>query len=205
MTEEKQKVPFDPGYSDIAVEFPTEVNDFLDEIATLKQNHQKKFAFVNLENQIVPLVKNSAAFYAGCVVWGSYLFWKYKEDPREIEGNNVLSLSEEDKDKFAGNQPVDFILDFIDGFDKSAKYYLKRSSRIPRDCVKYFEVYKKFAELNNYFKNLKYTNEIKLPEETAHFENYDEQKLEKIKDKIYEVINSGKLETLLETGFYKNL
>jgi len=199
--EEKQVVLFDPGFSKFAVGFPTDAPAFLDEIIGLKQNHQKKFAFTNLENQIVPIIKLCASFYIGCVLWGSYLAWKYKNDSREIEGNPVFSSSEEEC-KLNYSDEIDFILGFIDRFEKSAKFYIKRSSRINPEYIKYFEIYKQFVELNNGFKNLKFTNEIKLPAEVAHFENHSEQKLEELKQKIDEVINSGNLENLLNLNFY---
>jgi hypothetical protein len=81
-----EKVLFDPGFSQFTIIFPRNVYNYLDEIASLKQNHQKKFAFSQLENQIMPIIKRCASFYLGCILWGSYLFWKYKNDVREIEG-----------------------------------------------------------------------------------------------------------------------
>lgn len=199
---EKQKVPFDPGYSEFVIGFPNDACKYLDEISLLKQNHQKKFAFANLENQITPVIKNLAAFYLGCILWGSYLFWNYKEAPREIEGNYVLSLSEEEKAKINKDEELEYVLEFLNKFEKASKYYLNRSSKIPSEYAKYFEAYRKFVQLNDNFKSLKYTDEIKLPEETAHFESFSKEKLEELKNKIYEIINSEKLESLLNLGFY---
>lgn len=196
------KVKFDPGFSQFATDFPKEAYGYLDEIASLKQNHQKKFAFTHLESQIVPIIKQCASFQLGCILWGSYLFWKYKNDTKEIEGNTLLSLSEQEKNELNYCDEIDFILDFIDKFEKSAKFYLKRSSRIDLAYIKYFKSYKQFVKLNDDFKNLKITREIKLPDEVAHFENHSEQKLDELKQKIDEVINSGKLENILSLGFY---
>ncbi|HBG48549.1 MAG TPA: hypothetical protein DDW90_03390, partial [Cyanobacteria bacterium UBA9971] len=81
-------------------------------------------------------------------------------------------------------------------------FYLKRSSRINPEQIKYFESYKQFVKLNDDFKNLKFTNEIKLPDEVAHFENHSEQKLDELKQKIDEIINSSNLENILHLGFY---
>ena len=202
LAEIQKKVPFDPGFSEFTTSFPKESYDYLDEIAGLKQNHQKKFAFIHLENQIVPIIKLCSSFYLSCILWGSYLFWKYKNDVREIEGNPIFSLSEEDKNELKNNNEIDFILEFINKFEKSAKFYLKRSSRINSEYIKYFEAYKQFLKLNDDFINLKFTNEIKLPAEVAHFENFSEQKLDELKQKLDEIINSGKLENILNLGFY---
>lgn len=198
---EKQKVPFDPGFSQFAGNFPPDAYKFLEEIAGLKQNHQKKFAFSNLENQIVPIVRLLVGFYLGCVLWGSYLYWKYKDDVREIENNPVLDLSEEEKNKIGYNQEIDFILGFLEKFEKSAKYYLNRSSRLNPEYIKYFETYKEFVDLNDSFKNLKFTNEIKLPRTVEHFENLTSQQLDELKQKIEEIIASGNIENILNIGF----
>ena len=192
------KAPFDPGFSQLATNFPKEVYGYLDEIAGLKQNHQKKFAFTHLENQIVPIIKQCASFYLGCILWGSYLLWKYKNDVREIEGNPLLSTSEQ----LNIENEIAFILGFIDKFEKSAQFYLKRSSRINLVHLKYLKIYTQFVGLNNDFKNLKFTNEIKLPAEVAHFEHFNEQKLDELKQKIDEIINSESLENILHLGFY---
>jgi hypothetical protein len=197
-----KKVAFDPGFSQLATNFPKEAYDYLSEINTLKQNHQKKFAFTHLESQIVPVIKLCASFYLGCILWGSYLFWKYKNDVREIEGNPILALSEEEQNNLKNGDEIDFVLGFVDKFEKSAQFYLKHSSRINPEYLKYFEIYKQFVELNNGFKTLKFTDEIKLPAEVAHFENHSDQKLDELKQKIDEIIASGNLENILTIGFY---
>jgi hypothetical protein len=98
---------------------------------------------------------------------------------------------------------IDFILDFIEKFEKSAKFYLHRSLRINPEYIKYFESYKQFVNLNDNLKNLKYTNEIKLPSGVAHFENFSEQQFDELKQKIDEIINFGNIENILNLGFYQ--
>ncbi len=58
------------------------------------------------------------------------------------------------------------------------KFYLKRSSRVIKDILKYFQAYKEFETLNNDFLNVKYTNEINLPDNVKHFEALSEEKLD---------------------------
>lgn len=195
------KVPFDPGFSNLTTSFPKEAYSYLDEIADLKQNHQKKFAFTHMESQVVPIIKLCASFYLSCILWGSYLFWKYKDDVKEIEGNPLSSLNEE-LAEINYCEEIDFILGFINKFDKSAQFYLRRSSRIDSELIKYFEIYKQFLKSNDGFTNLKFTNEIQLPAEVAHFEKHSGQKLDELKQKIDDVINSGNLENILPLGFY---
>ena len=79
---------------------------------------------------------------------------------------------------------------------------MKRASRINPEYLKYFKSYKQFVELNNNFINLKFTNEIKLPVEVAHFENHSDKKLDELKQKIDELINTGNLENILTLDYY---
>lgn len=200
----KQKISFDPGFSKFASKFPDDAIKYLEEIAALKQNHQRKFAFTNLENQIIPIIKDTTAFYLGCILWGSYVFWKYKTEIAELEGNTTLLLSEEDKNNLNYCDEIDYVLKFIEKFEKAAKYYHNRSSRINPQHTKYIEIYKQFVILNNHFKTLQFSNEIKLPAEMSHFEQHSEQKLDDLKQKIYEIINSEKnvTEEILNLGLY---
>ena len=199
----KEKVPFDPGYSKFTASFPKEAITHLEEVSKLKQNHQKKFALTNLESQVVPMIRLCASFYLGCVLWGSYLSIKFKDDAREIEGNPVFLLSEEERTKLCYNEEIELITDFINKLEKASVFYLKRSSRLNPELVPYFEIYDKFIRLNDNFINLKSTDEIKIPEEMSHFKKHNSKKLDELKQKIYEIINSEKLEGLLELGLYK--
>jgi hypothetical protein len=200
---EKEKVPFDPGYSDLVGMFPREAYSLLEQIASLKQNHQKKFAFTNLENQLVPIIKTLASFYLGCLLWASYLYYNFKDDNREIADNPIFELSEQEKAEIDSDKEIDFIVGFIEKFEKSAKYYLNRKSKIDSEWLKYFEIYKTFSELNSDFKNLRCTEQIKLPKEFIHIENKSKMDLENLRDVIYKAIKAEKIELLLDIGFYK--
>ncbi len=194
--EEKPKVPFDPGFSKFSTGFPVDAYDYLNQITQLKHNHQKKFAFTGLEKQLVPIIKLCACFYLGCILWGVYLSVKYKNDNREISGNLILEMPDEEK-KNLDNNEIDIIVNFIEKFEKSAKFYLNRSSRISPELMQYLNIYKEFAIINDNFKNLKYTCEIKLPEQVEHFLNLNENQIDELKYKIDEAINSENPEILL--------
>ena len=197
-----EKVPFDPGFSKFATVFPREICDYMDEISLMKQNHQKKFAFARMENHVVSIINILASFYLGCIFWGGYLFWKYKDNIREIDGNPAFLLSDDEINNLKYDDEIDFIINFLDKFEKNSKYYLHRPSRINPEYIKYFKNYKQFASLNNNFKTLKYTNEIQLPDIIAHFENFSEEKLDELKQRIDEIINSDNIQDILSLKFY---
>ena len=197
------KVPFDPGYSKFSAQIPQEVTLVLDQIAGLKKPHQKKFEFQKFEMQVAPAIKNSAAIYLGCILWGSYLSHRYKDDPKEISGNVMKEIPQEQQENFDHNKEIDFLTDFIDKLDKSSIYYLKRPAKSGKELIPYLEAYREFTALNNNFFELDSTDQIKLPGAVAHFENYDAQKLDELKLRIEEIINSGKIDRILELGFYQ--
>jgi hypothetical protein len=62
--------------------------------------------------------------------------------------------------------------------------------------------YVEFAQLNDNFKNTKMTSDIKTPECIAHFKALSDEKLDELCDRIYDCINSKKIENLLEIKFY---
>jgi len=197
------KVPFDPGFSEFSVNVPDEAMLILDEISKLKQLHKKKYEFQKLEINLTPLIKNCAAIYLGCILWGSYLHNRYKADPKEISGNVIKEMSEDQRGNIDYDGEINLIIELINRLDRDSKYYLKKPGKISRDVISYLEAYREFCRLNKNFTELNCTDGIKLPETTAHFENYDEQKLDELKDLIENIINSKKIENLLEIGFYK--
>ncbi len=195
-------VPFDPGYSEFSTQIPAEAGLILDQIAQLKQSHKRKFEFQKFEMQIVPLIKRCAAVYIGCILWGSYLFHRYKDDPKEISGNAVMELPPEQRSELDYTKNIDFIIELIDKLNKAGNYYLRRSSKAGESLGVYFKAYKEFCELNDNFKSLQTTDQIKLPSAVAHFQDYDIQKLDALKSEIEEIIVLKKIDRLLQVGFY---
>lgn len=192
------QIPFDPGFYKFNFTIPENIDDFLQEIRELKQHHQKKFAFSKLEGMVFDSLKSCASFYLGCIIWASLLSFKYSNPVHEITGNPALKLSDEDKKNLNYCEDIGYILDIAEKTDKSSQYYLNRKSRIPREFEQVFHSYKEFAQLNDNFKNLKYTNEIKIPECTVIFELYSLEKLQETEQKLKEIIASGNMHEILE-------
>ncbi len=195
-------VPFDPGYSGFSIQIPAETALIFDQIAKLKQNHKKKFEFQKFEARIIPAIKRCASIYLGCILWGAYLFYRHKDDPREISGNVIMELPPEKREELDYAKEIDFIAGLAERLNKSSIYYLRRPSKIESFLVPYFDAYREFCRINDNFKSLTRTDRIKLPEEVGHFGNYSSLQLDGLKSRIEEIIASGDIESLLEIGFY---
>lgn len=204
INDESQKALFDPGFSALAITFPQDIYSHLEDIAACKQNHQKKFYFTKLESQVVSVTKLCTSFYLGCILWGSYLFYRNKQVPLEIQGNLTAELPIEELEDVDYTSEVTFILEFLNKFEQSSQYYLKRKSKLNPELIAYLNAYKEFVELNDNFKTLKYTDKIKLPDVVSHLETYDNEQLDELKEKIEAIIRSKNLEAILDLGFYKN-
>jgi hypothetical protein len=199
MTNE-EKVPFDPGFSPLVSGIPREAALVFDEIAKLKEPHKRKFEFQRFDAQLSEMIKRQAGFYMGCILWGAYLRYRYKDCPRAIEGNPMLETQD------AAGKDVDyeaetrFVIELIDKLNRGANYYLRTPSRAGRGLIPIFEAYGEFTALNDNFRHLDTTDRIKLPQIAAEVEKYSIEQLDGLKDRIYDAISAGKPEILLNTG-----
>lgn len=197
-------VPFDPGYSPLSFSFIENIAYITGDYNQLKALHQKKFKLSQLEPSILDLINKSTAFYLGCMLWGGFLASRFKDSPKEIFGNHTLKLSDEAKKTLDCAEETKFTQQYIASFDKDCKYYLKKPAKISALVKEILENYNEFAKINNNFISVKKTSDIKLPKALAHFDKLSNAQLDTLREKIQEVIASGKIEGLLEIGFYKN-
>lgn len=195
-------VPFDPGYSKISFSFIENISYLTNTYNQLKAPHQKKFQLSRIESSILELISKSSAFYLGCMLWGGFLAARFKADPKELVGNNTEGLSEEELKNVDCGAESRIILDYLQIFDKDCKYFLGRPAKNSSFTKEILESYIEFASINNNFIKMKKTDEIKLPKALEHFKNLTNEQLDALCKKIYSIIDSGKIETLLELGFY---
>ena len=195
-------VPFDPGYSSLSFSFIENISFLTQDYSQSKTPHQKKFKLVQLEPKILELINKSAAFYLGCMLWGGTIKAYFKDSPKEITGNHTNKLDEEQKKELDCADEVKFMLEYINFFDRDCKYFLNKPAKISDSVIKILNGYVEFAQINNNFINITKTDEIKLPQSLSHFEKLTKEQLENLYDKIMEAINSGKIEKLLDIGFY---
>jgi len=203
MNKYKKTVPFDPGYSKISFSFLSNIDYVLGDYYQLKTIQQKKFKLSRLENSIIEMINKSTAFYLGCQLWGGFLKSRFKDSPKEISGNHTATLSGKELEELDCSTETNFILQFIESYDKDCKYFLKKPAKISPFILEILKSYNEFAKLNNQFVGVNKTDEIKLPKALEHFNNLTNGQLDGLYDKILATIASGKIEGLLELGFYK--
>lgn len=197
-----ETVPFDPGYSNLSFSFEMQISFLLGEFEASKSPHQKKFQLTKLTPAIMDLIKKSTSFYLGCILWGGFLHERFKNDPKEITGNSTETLSEEELKELDCATEAKYILEYIKIFDKDCKYFLKTSAKIPEIINQILNSYIEFAQINNNFIGVKNTDDIKLPQIINHFKDLNNEQLDNLCEKIHTIIDSGKIEKLLELNFY---
>lgn len=199
----KEKVPFDPGFSQISFSFVENIKITEQEFIKLKTFAQKRFWLVKYESMITEFINKHAAFYLGCILWGGFIRYQFKDKPKEISGNTTANLSKEELENLDCALEVKASLDYIKNFDRDCKYFLNRKAKISPFIIQILESYIEFAELNNNFIGVNKTNQIKLPWLMRHFETLKPEELDILYKKINSAIESKKIENLLEIGFYK--
>lgn len=199
----KDTIPFDPGYSALSFSFIGNIALANQEYSKLKADHQKKFWLSKMEPTIVELINKSTSFYLGCLLWGGFIRNRFKDAPKNVSGNTTKELSQKELQELDCAAEAKAILNYIESFDRDCKYFLKRPAKISAPIVDVLENYIEFAKINENFKNVSTTNDVKLPHDLSHFEKLTNQQLDKLCEDIYATIASGKIENLLEIGFYK--
>lgn len=194
----EKEVPFDPGYSAISFSFLDNIEAVIQDYSKLKANHQKKFWLSASEIKIVDLIEKSTAFYLGCMLWGSFIHLRFKDEPKIITESNIPKMSEEEFKEFDCAYEVKAILEYIKILDRDCKYFLKRPVKISPQITDILNNYIEFAQLNNNFRNVKTTADIKLPKYCDKFSKMTNKQLDELCEKIYSVISEAKIELLLE-------
>lgn len=199
----KDVVPFDPGYWKISFSFVEQISYITGNYNQIKNPNQKKFQLSKLESAILNIINKSTAFYLGCMLWGGFLHERFKDMPKEISGNNTKNMSKKELQELDCSAEAKLILQYIQNFDKDCKYFLKRPAKISSFLVEVLNSYIEFAQINNNFVNVNYTKDIKLPKAMEHFKDLTNERLDELYEKINMAIDSNKIETLLDLGFYK--
>lgn len=199
----EKTVPFDPGYSPLSFSFIENIALANQEYSHLKANHQKKFWLTKFEPVIIEFINKSAAFYLGCLLWGGFISYRFKDTPKEISGNNTDNLSEKERKELDCAIEAKAMLEYIESFNKDFKYFFKRPSKIQPQIKEILENYVEFAKINNNFIGINKTSDIKTPKVIDHFKDLSNLQLDELCDKIYAIIESAKIADLLEIGFYK--
>ena len=186
-TEKELKgVEFDPGFGPYIMAFQGSIEYIYSDINRFKNLSQKKMRFQQFYKKILDIFYNNIGFYAGCLIWASYI----KEQPKQkILNNGFLGKEYIESDNIS---ETDYLIMFTELFPKDMKYFLGQDFSFDKNVVKLLETYKDFLVINKGFTESEYNTDIKLPEALK-------QDAFKLKEKADEAISLGDLSILKET------
>lgn len=188
MTTEDKTALFDPGFSKWITDFEGNIEYFYLGLNSIKVFNQKKFKFASSFNRIQELINTYVGFYAGCMLWGAYL--KSLGDLK-IEGNFGLG---EKYDEKSALRSLNYMLNYMDKFEKDVKYYMGKTIKTDEYKIETVKKYIKFLHQNKAFVETDSTGKIVL---SNKLEKLTKEELEEIKEKILDVVTTGRIKELL--------
>lgn len=194
---ETKKVPFDPGFSNHYPQIEDDIILQVDYASKLKAVNQRKFQLQMLENKLLTPLKKIALINYACVLYGSTIANKYKDIPAEVIDNPMLKMSEVEKESLDLSIEAKSIIELYQKLSKNITFNLKRKIKLSLDLEKFTSLYIEFVTINDHFKNLTSTNQIKLPQEMNYFNDFSSPKLEEIEERLTEIAKNGNLDELL--------
>ena len=188
MTTEDKTALFDPGFSKWITDFEGNIEYFYLGLNSIKNFNQKKFKFASSYNRILELINTYIGFYVGCMLWGACL--KSLGDIK-IEGNFGLG---EKFDEKSGLRSLNYILDFLNKFEKDVKYYMGKTIKTDEYKIETIKTYMEFLRKNKGFVETDSTGKIVL---VGKLDKLTNTEIEEIKEKILDVVTTGRIKELL--------
>ena len=158
------KVKFDPGIGNFVIDFNNFINDVYSQLMSFRTIHQKRARFKLYSNKIITNMKNNIAFYLGCLLWAYHIKNVNADNPKEIEGNIFLNLTEEEKNNYDYMIQVNFMENYFDSYERDFLYYTGKETKIPKEWKSILALYIEFLEKNKGFINTRTTEDIILPD-----------------------------------------
>ena len=152
-------VPFDPGYSELTLDLWSTAYTVEQDLQSLLQLPRKTRYYNACFPKLYKAFLNNIAFYKGCMAWAFYIMNKYQGE--QIEGNNFLNLSNEEKSKYAPCDGIDFLIEYIPKFESDVKYYRVKNAVIPKDTKEMLKTYREFISVNEGFINAEKVSDLK--------------------------------------------
>ncbi len=199
--EKTNKVPFDPGFAPYVLVFSTTYYYMEAEVRKFKNANQRKMKYKSFESGIMKLCDNLISFYFGGMLYGAYLKNKFKNDPKELDGNDFIGANLED----CKNGDVSIEVKALEKFIKSNDRNPFASRKINPKYIEIIDDYIEFLEQNEYFINVKTTNEIKIPAGLSFINKFEDKELDEILDTIENVISSKKIENILISKYMEEI
>lgn len=182
----KDGAQFDPGFIQHISAFVPNIEYAYGSLNRFKNFGMKKQQFKMLLPKIEQLIENYLGFYAGCMLWASYI---KNLDETPILNNFGLGSEYNEEETLS---EVDFILNYIEQLKKDVKYYTGKDFSIDSNSINILEAYRSFLKANEGFTKTEKTSDIVLPE---GFKNPGKD--EEILSKIEEVVENGHLKDLI--------
>ena len=204
MTNENQRqnnIPFDPGFAPYVLVFSTTYDYVQNEIKKFKNANQRKMKYKILEPALLKLADNITSFYLGCMLYGGYISNKFKNNPKEITGNDFLGLDTDE----CKNGDVIIELNSISKFIKNNDRNPFATRKINPKYEKIVDCYASFLELNEYFTTVKMTNDVKIPDEFRYINTLTDMEIDEIINTINDAISSKKIEKLLSSKYFAKI
>ena len=199
--QKQNTVPFDPGFAPYVLVFSTTYEYMQTEIRKFKNATQRKMKYKVFEPGLMKLCDNLTAFYLGCMLYGGYIKNKYKDTPKEIDGNDFWGLDVEN----CRNSDVTIEVNALDKFIKTNDKNPFATRKINPKYADIVDNYIEFLELNNYFTNIKLTSDIKLPKAFKFIDKLAEKNIDKILETINDAISAKKIEKLLNSEYFEKI
>lgn len=181
-------VQFDPGFIKYMSAIVPNIEYAYKTLNNIKSFNQKKQQFKMFYPKILSLLETYMSFYAGSILWAVYIT-TLKNTPLL---NNICYGGEYNEEEILSE--VDFVRDYLDKLKKDVKYYMGQDFTYDPQYLTILDAYKEFLKENKGFVNAKTTDDIVIPK---GFKKPNEQELDEIFDKIYEVNDTGRLKELL--------
>lgn len=188
------KAVFDPGFYTCLTSFSSNVELLYSELNSVKNFAQKKTQFLVTFMRLNDLLNAHTGFYAGCMLWGAYLKSLGSE---KIENNPFLG--QEYNQEYSLSE-LNYIFDFIKKLDRDTKYYMGKPFKFDENKMQILNTYVEFINLNEGFSKTDTTDKIQL---VGKLNEIDKNELDKINQKIQDVIHTAKVEELID--FYDKI
>ncbi len=183
------KALFDPGFSKLLLSsFSYNIEILYIDLNRVKNFGQKKTQFILTFQKGKSLFNVYLGFYLGCMLWGACLKSMGAE---KIEGNPFLDGEYKREQSL---EEINYLKDFVKKFDRDSKYYLGKSFKVDENKLKILDLYEEFIDANGGFVSVDTTDKIKL---VGKLNNFTEEQISEVENKIQEVINENRLEDLL--------
>ncbi|MCR4881099.1 MAG: hypothetical protein K6A44_04010 [bacterium] len=199
-SKKQNTVPFDPGFAPYVLVFSITYDYMQIEVRKFKNATQRKMKYKSLEGPIMRLCDNLIAFYFGCMLYGGYLKNKYKSQV-EISGNDFLGANIDECKSGDVMIEVLSLEKFIKNNDKNP-FATKKINPVYAVVI---DSYKEFLDVNEYFTNVKFTSDIKLPKAFSFMDNFSDDQIDDVFETINGAIDSKKIEKLLNSSYFELL